>query len=96
MSRRENRNIELTCPKDDCDGTVHASLAWEPPEPNYGADADGNRGMYVAGYWYVEDVGSTCNKGHTMDTDDAQVLSEEATARAQKDSWDDDGDYGED
>lgn len=27
-------------------------MTYEPADPHYGADADGNRGMYVSAYWY--------------------------------------------
>lgn len=44
-----------------CEGKVVVGLVWEPPDPHYGADADGNRGMYVAGYWSVGDIPPKCD-----------------------------------
>ncbi len=53
---------EFDCPRGDCMGLVTVTLEWEAPESNYGADADGNRGIYVAGYWSA-DVADTCSLG---------------------------------
>lgn len=40
----------------DCEvEEIEVELGWEPGDPNYGADADGNRGISVPGYAFVED-----------------------------------------
>lgn len=33
---------------------IEYEIAYEPDDPNYGADADGNRGVYVKGGYYTE------------------------------------------
>lgn len=65
-----SRTLELACPRDtddgeDCVGVVKVELEYEPPDNNYGADADGNRGIRVPGYWSAYDVES-CTLGHTL------------------------------
>lgn len=40
-----------TCPK------CGEEMTFEPADPNYGADADGNRGWYVPASWRCEACG---------------------------------------
>lgn len=54
--------------------SIEITLAYEKPDYNYGADADGNRGIYVAGYWYPEDsVPEHCPACGTQFTADEYV-----------------------
>jgi hypothetical protein len=39
---------------DLCEDTIEIELEYEPGESNYGADADGNRGISVSGYFYSD------------------------------------------
>lgn len=43
-----------------CDTEFQIELEWEPGDSNYGADADGNRGISVPGYFYVDVCPSHC------------------------------------
>lgn len=61
------------CPRDDCEGKVSVTLEYEPPDPHYGADADGNRGMYVAGYWDGT-AADTCTLGHKLTVAETDVI----------------------
>jgi len=38
-----------------CVDEIEVNLEYEPGEANYGADADGNRGISIPGYFYTED-----------------------------------------
>ncbi len=75
------REVTTACPRDECEGTVKVTLEWEPPESNYGADADGNRGMYVAGYWcaYPDEL---CSLWHTLTDDERDSIGQDAEANA--------------
>ncbi len=54
-------------------------MDYEPADPNYGADADGNRGMYVAGYWSGS-CDDSCSEGHTLTADEQEQVNTEAAA----------------
>jgi hypothetical protein len=45
------------------------TIGYEPGESNYGADADGNRGISISGYWGTDDEAphkcEKCGKGFT-------------------------------
>lgn len=52
---------------EECTTDVMVTFGTEPPDPNYGADADGNRGIYVSGYYIVEEIEPTCHRcGHSF------------------------------
>lgn len=68
------RTVEVPCPVTisdsgdhhglglrTCHGNVLVEVAWEPADPNFGADADGNRGMYVPGFWAVATIPDKCD-----------------------------------
>lgn len=76
----ETRNID--CPRDDldneaCEGTVAVECEYEPGDNNYGADADGNRGVRVRGYWSCS-AASKCTKGHELTADEIRQCEEDA------------------
>lgn len=75
----EHKEITIQCPRPDCEGIVDARLDWEPADPHYGADADGNRGMYVRGYW-TADTGPSCSEGHVFFADERVALDERSAA----------------
>lgn len=68
---------KFDCPEEDCPGVVLVDLEWEDPDPSYGADADGNRGMYVAGYWSGE-AEDTCSAGHTFTPQEREDIATDA------------------
>lgn len=45
--------IEVECPA--CKQLFEVEVVYEPADPNYGADADGHRGMYVSAYYSLPD-----------------------------------------
>ncbi len=69
------------CPRDDCEGKVLVTLEYEPPDNNYGADADGNRGTYVGGYWIAFGSGA-CSLGHTLSGDEEAAIEQDAVDNA--------------
>lgn len=56
---------------DLCRDEIEVELEREPDDHNYGADADGNRGMFVSGYWFPEtnppDKCETCGRVYTAE-----------------------------
>ncbi len=52
-------------------------LEWEPPDPSYGADADGNRGMYLRGYWDAQ-VSDACTAGHALTQREREDIEQDA------------------
>lgn len=76
--RTETCNCPRTVADDqDCDGKVTVVLDYEPADPHYGADADGNRSMYVAGYWYGT-ADDTCTLGHKLTAEEMKDIEEDA------------------
>lgn len=78
------------CPREGCEGFVQVSLEYEPPDPHYGMDADGNRGIYVAGYWSAE-ADDTCSLGHVLigaELLQLQTEAEEAVEDCDDDDYD--------
>jgi hypothetical protein len=67
------------------DGEVPVEAAWVPPERNWGADADGNRGIDVPGYWEDLRVTGPCDKcgadGHEWDANEEQNALDTFTAK---------------
>jgi hypothetical protein len=51
-------SITLTCPI--CDADFDIELEYEPADPHFGSDADGNRGVYIPGYYHQADVPGEC------------------------------------
>lgn len=68
----------VQCLNNGCDGTVRLNMEWEAPESNWGADADGNRGIYVAGHWNAYVQGNMCSKGHVLYPDEMMVIEQTA------------------
>lgn len=50
---------------EECDGNILVELEWIPGEI-YGSDADGNRGIWIDGYWSWTNVADVCTKGHKV------------------------------
>jgi hypothetical protein len=65
-----SRCISFNCPREGCEGTFEdVECEVEPGDPNYGADADGNRGIYLPASLNAPSYdGEECSEGHTMDT----------------------------
>lgn len=86
---RPARAIELACPHPDagdaeygCRGTVAVPAEWEPGEW-YGADADGHRAVWRAGYWTVGAVPARCTHGCALDDDQVTDLRRAADRAAE-------------
>ena len=80
---------------EDCiDKDIEVVLDREPDDPNYGADADGNRGIFVAGYWYTEtaapDKCATC--GHVYTDEERKEIEEAMNRAAETYEWEPDYD----
>ncbi len=78
----ETTTVQVNCPRDtddaeDCEGVVTVTLEYEPGDNRYGADADGNRGIRVAGYWSGTSA-DACSLGHTLTTAEQEDLQNEA------------------
>lgn len=54
--------ILIECPRDGCRHVHELETEIEPADPHYGADADGNRGMYVGPYLLEPDPPTVCPK----------------------------------
>lgn len=65
------------------------TLEYEPGDNNYGADADGNRGIYVRGYWSGT-AADACTLGHTLTPKEQSELQEQAGYEAGSVDWGDD------
>ena len=66
------------CPQ--CGEEFEVGLYVEPDEPNYGADADGNRGVFMAGYLECEEYPETCpHCGYTLTEGDVEAITEHFT-----------------
>lgn len=74
--------VVLACPNEGCTGKVGIPLTWEPPEPNYGADADGNRGVSYPGFWYCDPMPENCSAGCVLTDAQQDALDSEAIAEA--------------
>ncbi len=71
------KTTECACPRDECEGVVKVELEYEPPDSMYGADADGNRGIAVRGYWTADAV-TACSLGHELTDKEGDALRKEA------------------
>ncbi len=67
----------IHCPREDCEGTVQVSLEWEPGDPRYGADSDGNRGIAVRGYW-IADAAVVCSLGCVLTEQEVKSVESES------------------
>lgn len=52
--------LRMFCPIEDCEASWLLRSEREPDDPNYGADADGNRGMFVRGDIVPGDLPKFC------------------------------------
>lgn len=97
-----DRTVEVQCPVEiadtgdshgtssvQCDGTLQVEMTWEPPDPHYGMDADGNRGTYVSGYWAMSDHPLECEVCSTTFNAAQLQQIEDAAAAESFDSPDD-------
>ncbi len=80
-------NVTENCPYDGCQGEVSVELEYEPADPNHGADANGNRGIYVAGSWSAT-VADTCSRGCALDADAVSDVSKDAIWQGERDRED--------
>lgn len=69
--------IEYSCPvceedsttqEENRESTITVQVGYEPPDPSYGADADGRRGTYIPGYFYAENI-VPCVYKHELSTE---------------------------
>jgi hypothetical protein len=81
---------DMPCITEDCEGRIALSIAYEPPDPSYGADADGNRGIYVPGFYYAEYTGEECTKGCKFDRSHDAALEARAAMTIEGIEEDDD------
>lgn len=73
-----------------CSAELLVHVDREPAEPNHGADADGNRGIYVPGYWFTEDFASSCAEcGHVWTPAERAEIDELAIGFVSADDDDD-------
>lgn len=98
MSERTTKVI-INCSRKDCDGEMEVELSWEDPDPSFGQDADGNRGVYVPGYWYGpaagdKDFPEVCSTGHVFSVYEKIEIEVSIIESAETESGDDpDDDY---
>jgi hypothetical protein len=52
--------LTATCPNEDCQAEMEVGATVCPAESNWGADADGNRGIYVPAYIEEWDTPTKC------------------------------------
>lgn len=64
---------------DPCEGEIEVTLEYEPADPHYGADRDGNRGMYQPGYWSGTSEDS-CSEGCILTQEEQDSAAEEAAS----------------
>ncbi len=86
--------IHVECPVEECGTEMKIALEYEAGESNWGADADGRRGMYVPGRWYVAgDLPMSCPNHHTFTDAEIAQIDKQATAEADEYSYDFESDY---
>lgn len=54
------RREMIQCPR--CEAEMVVEMEYEPADPSFGADADGNHGIYLFGYWSANDVPTCPNR----------------------------------
>lgn len=82
-----------------CEGGLLVGLTWEPGESNWGADADGNRGIYVPGFWVPSEIPDKCDTCGFVFTDAGkEQIDKEAMEKAEslEEPYSDYDDQGED
>lgn len=80
-----DREIYLSCPECGEEDAITFTLAWEEGDSNYGADADGNRGISVPGYFYLDDGDPTKQScSCKLTSEQYAALHTEAKTRAEK------------
>ena len=73
-------SITVFCPgwknsDDQCETEIELECEVEPADPNYGADADGNRGIYVGPHIVRPDPPKSCSVcNNTYDKDQLKDL----------------------
>lgn len=68
----------------ECGADVEVELTYEPPDSSYGADADGRRGVYVNGYWFVDgSIPDTCARKCVWTEEDAKEVDRRAEEEAE-------------
>lgn len=92
-------SIEISLDHDDprkqdatCDAEIELGLDYTPGEM-HGSDADGNRGVWHAGYYeWLGEIPATCTEcGHVYTEEEKERLAKEATQKS--DEYDDTPDY---
>lgn len=87
--------VTVNCPRCE-EGELEFDLGYAPADPNYGSDADGNRGRYVPAYFYVEsDCPEACSAGCLLTTEEekeAVKAADEAARDHRPDEWEPDYD----
>ena len=89
----ESFQVVVKCPVPNCTYEHILETEIEPADPHYGADADGNRGMYVAAGPLIPDTPSICPECHTeYSVEDMEQLA--AEIEKQCEAWEPDEDDG--
>lgn len=70
--------------REPCCVEYEVELGYEPGESNYGADADGNRGISIPGFFGVEgEIPTKCDEcGHEFTMEELESLRKEADEKA--------------
>ncbi len=83
----DSKTVSECCPVDQCAGMVSVEIEYESADPNWGADADGRRGFYMAGYWGAVPA-DTCSLGCVLDADAKVDVAKDAMWQAEHDRED--------
>lgn len=78
--------LKFHCPNEDCEEEHEVETEAELDDPSYGSDADGNRGIFVAGGitdWYAPEKCSKC--GTVFTKEQADEIHKELKGAA--DAW---------
>lgn len=76
-------DISVPCPREGCGGSVPFELEIEPGDPNYGADADGNRGISIPdSYVRGSDCPDECSEGCVFTLKEKELIEEQADTKA--------------
>ena len=84
LDHEDARILHLGDAAEPCCVDIELDLAYEPGESNYGADADGNRGISIPGGFYVEDeIPTKCSEcGHEYTMEELGDLRKQADEKA--------------
>jgi hypothetical protein len=68
-----------------CEDTIEIELEYEPGDSNYGADADGNRGISVAGFFTaITEAPDKCEEcGHIYSEEEKSSILREMEKKAE-------------